>query len=107
MHIRVILIASFFSLLQIAYPLPHTVITRVIQTLHPFLQVSGLPVYGVGNPTIDGVRRVLRRINDGGRRPVLWQNMREEPVVYVNGKPFVLREVERPFKNMLEYTVRD
>jgi hypothetical protein len=69
------------------------------------LQVSGLPVYGVGNPTIDGVRHVLRRVNDGGRRPVLWQNMREEPVVYINGKPFVLREVERPFKNMLEYTV--
>jgi hypothetical protein len=59
----------------------------------------------VGNPTIDGVRHVLRRVNDGGRRPVLWQNMREEPVVYINGKPFVLREVERPFKNMLEYTV--
>lgn len=69
------------------------------------LQVSGLPVYGVGNPTIDGVRHVLRRVNDGGQRPVLWQNMREEPVVYINGKPFVLREVERPFKNMLEYTV--
>ncbi|CAA0842770.1 Unknown protein [Striga hermonthica] len=30
--------------------------------------------------------------------------MREEPVVYINGKPFVLREVERPYKNMLEYT---
>jgi hypothetical protein len=32
--------------------------------------------------------------------------MREEPVIYINGEPFVLREVERPFKNMLEYTVR-
>ncbi len=26
--------------------------------------------------------------------------MREEPVVYINGRPFVLREEERPFKNM-------
>ena len=34
----------------------------------------------------------------------LWYNMREEPVVYINGRPFVLREEERPFKNMQEYT---
>ena len=26
-------------------------------------------------------------------------------VLYINGRPFVLREVERPFSN-LEYTVR-
>ena len=29
--------------------------------------------------------------------------MREEPVIYINGRPFVLREDERPFKNMMEY----
>lgn len=28
-----------------------------------------------------------------------------EQVLYINGRPFVLREVERPFSN-LEYTVR-
>ena len=30
----------------------------------------------------------------------LWYNMREEVVVYIDGQPFVLREDERPFKNM-------
>lgn len=34
---------------------------------------------------------------------VLWFNMREEPVVYVNGLPFVLREQQRPMKNLQEY----
>lgn len=34
---------------------------------------------------------------------VLWFNMREEPVVYVNGRPFVLREQARPMKNLQEY----
>ncbi len=34
----------------------------------------------------------------------VWHNMREEPVIYINGRPFVLREDERPFKNMQEYT---
>lgn len=66
------------------------------------------------------------------QKGVLWHNLREEPVrlsnyshkiineyfffifvhdlylfkqvVYINGRPFVLRDVERPFSN-LEYTV--
>ncbi|KAM6541335.1 hypothetical protein CsatB_005782 [Cannabis sativa] len=70
-----------------------------------FREVPGFPVYGVANPTIDGIRSVIQRI--GGSKsgcPVLWHNMREEPVIYINGKPFVLREVERPYKNMLEYS---
>lgn len=29
--------------------------------------------------------------------------MREEPVVYVNGRPFVLREQACPLKNLQEY----
>ncbi|KAL4323919.1 hypothetical protein GQ457_11G001890 [Hibiscus cannabinus] len=70
-----------------------------------FREVPGFPVYGVANPTIDGIRSVIQRIGSSkGGRPVFWHNMREEPVIYINGKPFVLREVERPYKNMLEYT---
>ncbi|KAK3150056.1 hypothetical protein QOZ80_3AG0227260 [Eleusine coracana subsp. coracana] len=70
-----------------------------------FRKIPGFPVYGVANPTVDGIRAVIQRIstNKGGRG-ILWHNMREEPVIYINGKPFVLREVERPCKNMLEYT---
>ncbi|XP_072951302.1 uncharacterized protein [Typha angustifolia] len=70
-----------------------------------FRKVPGFPVYGVANPTVDGIRAVIQRIssNNGGQQ-ILWHNMREEPVIYINGKPFVLREVERPYKNMLEYT---
>lgn len=70
-----------------------------------FREVVGFPVFGVANPTKDGILAVLQRIGGGRKgRPVLWHNMREEPVVYINGNPFVLREVKRPFKNMLEYT---
>ncbi|XP_042502198.1 paladin isoform X1 [Macadamia integrifolia] len=70
-----------------------------------FREVPGFPVYGVANPTIDGIRAVIQRVGSfKGGRPVFWHNMREEPVIYINGKPFVLREVERPYKNMLEYT---
>jgi hypothetical protein len=38
-----------------------------------------------------------------GRRKVYWHNMREEPVIYINGKPYVVREADQPFCN-LEYT---
>lgn len=34
---------------------------------------------------------------------MLWHNMREEPVIYINGKPYVVREAGQPFAN-LEYT---
>ncbi|KQK14315.1 paladin [Brachypodium distachyon] len=70
-----------------------------------FREIPGFSVYGVANPTVDGIRAVIQRVSTSkGRRPILWHNMREEPVIYINGKPFVLREVERPYKNMLEYT---
>ncbi|XP_058738433.1 uncharacterized protein LOC131610490 [Vicia villosa] len=70
-----------------------------------FRQIPGFPVFGVANPTVDGIRSVIQRIGStNGGHPILWHNMREEPVIYINGKPFVLREVERPYKNMLEYT---
>jgi hypothetical protein len=38
-----------------------------------------------------------------GQRHVLWHNMREEPVLYINGKPYVVREADQPFCNV-EYT---
>ncbi|XP_071715447.1 uncharacterized protein [Rutidosis leptorrhynchoides] len=70
-----------------------------------FREIPGFPVYGVANPTVEGIKSVIQRISSSKEgRPVLWHNMREEPVIYINGKPFVLREVERPYKNMLEYT---
>ena len=40
-----------------------------------------------------------------GQRKVVWHNMREEPVLYINGKPYVVREANKPFAN-LEYTGR-
>lgn len=70
-----------------------------------FREIPGFSVYGVANPTVDGIRAVIQRVSTSkGKRPILWHNMREEPVIYIHGKPFVLREVERPYKNMLEYS---
>ena len=56
-------------------------------------------MYGVAVPTLDGIRRVLDLLG-GKTRRAIWHSMREEPLVYVNGEPFVLRESENPFSNL-------
>ncbi len=79
---------------------------------------DSLPVYGLAIPTVDGIRQVLDRVGIAPKRAaspsaasapsaagacsLIWFNMREEPVVYLNGRPYVLREHARPFKNMQE-----
>jgi predicted protein tyrosine phosphatase len=64
-----------------------------------------LRIYGTGIPTTSGVREVLNVLNptadeDGG---AIWINLREEPIIYINGRPFVLRRLDQPFAN-LEHT---
>lgn len=62
-------------------------------------------VFGVAVPTVDGLREVLEQMKQqlGEHTRVHWNNMREEPLIYINGKPFVVREQDNPFAN-LEYT---
>lgn len=51
-------------------------------------QQSGPLVYGTGMPTVDGLRRALEKM--GARDTlILWQSLREEPVVFVSGRPHV------------------
>lgn len=79
-------------------------LTPLLDGAPNFRQVPDLPVYGVAIPTVSGVRRVLDTLGAWkGRRKVLWHNMREEPVIYINGRPYVVREADKPFAN-LEYT---
>ena len=74
-------------------------LTPLIDGAPNFRQVAGLPVYGVAIPTVTGLRNVLDAVG-GKTRKALWHSMREEPLVYLNGQPYVLREIERPFSNL-------
>ena len=66
-------------------------------------------VYGGAIATAEGVRKVLEEVGAGpdagaaSRSSAVWHMMREEPVVFICGHPYVLREEGRPFKNLLEY----
>lgn len=53
-------------------------------------------VYGMAMPTKNGFINSLERIC----RPVLWCCLREEPVIYINGRPYVLRIVKDPVANL-------
>jgi hypothetical protein len=85
------------------------------------------PVYGVAQPTVSGLRSLQRLLlsatdtteddanyaigandatdSDGKRRRLLtWICIRDEPVVYLDGLPMVLREARRPLENMRAFT---
>lgn len=83
-------------------------IPQSIEGAPNFRGMPHVPVYGVGMPTVDGITGVMQALAGGSdttgkHLQALWVNMREEPVVYINGRPFVLREEVRPLKNMMEY----
>merc|ERR1711890_206614 len=59
-----------------------------------FRRVPGYKVYCCGQPTVAGFEAALNKAcgdiypKDG---PIIWINMRQEPVVYVNGQPICAR----------------
>jgi hypothetical protein len=66
-----------------------------------FRKVDGLPVFGSGQPTIPGCAEVLdevRKVNSPEK--VLWVNCREEPVLYINGRPYCVKDRVDPFGNL-------
>ncbi|PPQ64143.1 hypothetical protein CVT24_008773 [Panaeolus cyanescens] len=63
---------------------------------------KGKMVCGSGMPTVEGLKRALERVDagPGGKNKVYWTSLREEPVIYVAGRPHVLRLVNRPLENV-------
>lgn len=118
---------NYPSLLAPSIPQPLTGATNFRQAEH------NLPVFGAGISTLQGIQRALQLIGCGpsgippvdaacfregdgsgaagefvlpadGRRVAIWHNLREEPVLYINGTPYVLRETAGPYNNMREYS---
>lgn len=66
----------------------------------PNFRSGGQGIYGAAQPSITGLRTVLSLLgcSPGGSGKVVWICTREEPVVYIGGSPFVLRDAEEPLK---------
>merc|ERR1712241_1298998 len=58
-----------------------------------FRRVPGYKVYCCGQPTIDGFEKALEKVTEKYPKdgPIVWINMRQEPIVYVNGNPVCAR----------------
>jgi hypothetical protein len=96
----------------------------------PNFRAADLNVFGVSQPTTVGLATILTLLkcsrynyssaafqqlqyplennngNSGGSSwssKVLWFNTREEPVIYISGMPFVLRDSESPKQNIRTY----
>jgi hypothetical protein len=54
-----------------------------------YRQVTGFPIFGLGQPTEEAFGRVLEKTKAGEEEAprAIWFNMRKEPVIYVNGSP--------------------
>ncbi|KAI0685965.1 inositol hexakisphosphate-domain-containing protein [Cytidiella melzeri] len=63
---------------------------------------DGKYLCGSGMPTVQGLRRALARVDAGpdGKNKVYWTSLREEPVIYIAGRPHVLRLIDRPLENV-------
>lgn len=50
-------------------------------------------IYGTGMPSVEGLARALDKMGAGpdGNTWVYWTLMREEPVIFVKGRPVSLR----------------
>lgn len=67
-----------------------------------FRNIAGTSIYALGQPTIDAIDEVVRRIKEDYSNVdhIAWITLREEPVVYINGTPFCLRREAFTLRNM-------
>jgi predicted protein tyrosine phosphatase len=74
----------------------------------PNFRMADMNIFGVAQPTISGIRTILTllRCSPGTSYPsppAVWVNAREEPVIYINRKPFVIRDAKQPLRNINTY----
>ena len=62
-----------------------------------------MDIYGVAQPTITGLSTILKLLASNGHEKSVWISTREEPLIYINGIPFVLRDENLPFTNIASY----
>ena len=77
----------------------------VIDGASNFRRIENTHVYGVAQPTVNGLRQVIRTLlsDQPKAERILWINLREEPIIYINGIPYVLRDRAFTLRNLRAY----
>lgn len=78
-----------------------------------FRPIEAFPVAGTGIPTGEGIQRILEfytGLSSSGEaeqarppfeaRSLVWLMLREEPILYVHHRPFVVRDADNPYANL-------
>ena len=67
-----------------------------------FRQLTGFPIFGTGQPTEEGMVKILNQIKKEKEiEKIIWFSMRQEPIVYVNGSPYAPRAPNNPHANII------
>ena len=80
---------------------------------HRVSMLSGIPdvkrvrhkhVYTIGNPSVKTLRKLLEYFRNDPTTPktILLRDIREELVVYINGLPYIRRDLERPISSLYQ-----
>lgn len=71
-----------------------------------FRRIPGLPIYASSQPALDSLEGILTCIATSESSPdkLLWINLREEPIIYLQDHPYVLRQTATALRNMRSYT---
>lgn len=90
----------------------------------PNFRSTNLNIFGAAQPSSAGLSTILRvlgcapcnhnssqndfceilnHLHEGGKRTI-WFSTREEPIIYINETPFVIRDLSSPFVNIKSYT---
>ncbi len=67
-----------------------------------FRAITHLPLAGTAQPNVTGIKHILDDMCVQGGR-VLWINLREEPVIFIQQEPFLLRDYAHPFRCLPEF----
>merc|ERR1712024_71448 len=65
-----------------------------------FRNIPGFPVYGTGQPTEKGFEEIIKKLGKVENEKVIWINLRREPIVYINGNPYAVRQPDNLHENI-------
>lgn len=65
-----------------------------------FREVGNDRVYGTAQPTVAGLVQILRKAG-ASQHNILWVNLRAEPFLYINGRPYSLKDSQRPLQSLM------
>ncbi|KAJ1307486.1 hypothetical protein OPQ81_001585 [Rhizoctonia solani] len=70
-----------------------------------FRNIPGTNIYALGQPNEEAIGAVVRRVKEEypNVHKVAWINLREEPIIYVNGVAHCLRRENYSLRNMKDY----